>query len=46
MTVEKFMRCVKKVEKKGSAVNPFAVCRKATGYMGSTKNIGLRNPKK
>jgi hypothetical protein len=46
MSVKKFKSCVKAVEKKGGAVSPFAVCRKATGYYGTSHNIGLRRPKK
>ena len=46
MSVKTFKSCVKAVEKKGTAVNPFAVCRKSTGYYGTSHNIGLRRPKK
>jgi len=40
---KKFKRCVMKVKakmKKGKKkVNPYAVCRKSTGYMGSTHDV-------
>ena len=40
---EKFIRCVKKVSKSSPNVNPYAVCRKAVGYYGSTHHIGLKH---
>lgn len=38
---EKLERCIQKVKKSSSAVNPYAVCAKSTGYVvgkGSTKH--------
>jgi len=32
----KFKRCVLEVKAKSSAVNPYAVCRKSTGFYGPT----------
>lgn len=46
---KKFIRCVKKVQKSQRLhphyrkVNPFAVCRKSTGYYGTTHGIGLKH---
>lgn len=42
---EKFIRCVKKVSKKDKEhkYNAYAVCRKSTGYHGSSHNIGLKH---
>ena len=38
---KKFIRCVKKVKKSSPNVNPYVVCRKSTGYYGTTHHIGL-----
>ena len=42
----KFIRCVEHVEAKHTGVNPYAVCRKSTGYYGTTHDIGMIHPKK
>lgn len=34
---EKFHRCVVKVKKSGSAVNPYAVCMSSIGKVGAVK---------
>lgn len=47
---KKFIDCVRKVMKKEEKkqeherVNPYAVCRKSTGYYGTSHNIGLLKP--
>jgi hypothetical protein len=38
---EKFVKCVKAVKAKGGKYNPYAVCRKSTGYYGTTHDIGM-----
>lgn len=49
---KKFIECVKKVKKENKKrygyqkYNPYAVCRKATGYYGTTHEIGMVNKKK
>ena len=43
---KKFIRCVRKVKAKRTAVNPYAVCRKSTGYYGTTHDIGLLKRKR
>lgn len=49
---KKFIRCVKKVSKATKKrygylkYNPYAVCRVATGYHGTTRDIGLIHRKK
>lgn len=40
---EKFIRCVKKVAKSNRNVNPYAICRKSTGYYGTTHEIGINH---
>jgi hypothetical protein len=48
---KKFISCVKKVTKEEMErygklkYNPYAVCRVATGYYGSTHEIGMIHPK-
>jgi hypothetical protein len=37
---KKFMRCVRKVKMKSSG-NPYAICRKSTGFYGSTNHSKL-----
>lgn len=37
---------MKEVSKKSPDVNPYAVCRKSTGYYGTTHDIGLIHPKR
>lgn len=39
----RYGRCVKKVEKKQSKVNPYAVCRTSTGYKGPTRGVNLKH---
>jgi len=45
---ENFIRCVRKLKKKypNNEYNPYAVCRKSTGYYGSSHDIGLIHPKR
>lgn len=49
---KKFIRCVREVTKKNrklpksKRVNPYAVCRKSTGYYGTTHDIGMIHKKK
>ncbi|GAG44404.1 unnamed protein product [marine sediment metagenome] len=43
---KKFLRCVRKVKAKGGDVNPYAICRKSTGYRGTIHNIGLKKHKR
>lgn len=49
---KEFIKCVKELEKKiakgdlPEGSNAYAICRKATGYYGTTHDIGLRHPKK
>jgi hypothetical protein len=47
---EKFKRCVFKVMEKniekGTKYNPYAVCRKSTGYYGTTHDVGILHPKR
>ena len=48
---KKFIRCVKEVKKAEmkrygrEKYNPYAVCRKSTGFYGSTHHIGMLHPK-
>jgi len=45
---EKFIKCVKDVSKKmkkGYKGSPYAICRKSTGYYGTTHDIGMIHPK-
>ena len=47
---KKFIECVRKVKKRQGEnnlpYNPYAVCRKSTGYYGSTHDIGLIHKKR
>lgn len=43
---KKFISCVKKVKLNSPNVNPYAICRKSTGYYGTTHDIGLIHPKR
>ena len=46
----KFISCVKKVSKAmketGYKGSPYAICRVATGYYGTSHNIGMIHKKK
>jgi hypothetical protein len=41
----KFKRCVKKVKAQHRNVNPYAVCRVATGFYGSTHHSKMKHKK-
>jgi len=44
---KEFISCVRKLKKKykHGEYNPYAVCRKSTGYYGTTHDIGMIHPK-
>ena len=43
---KKFIDCTRKLLKKGYGSKAYPICRKSTGYYGTTRDIGLLKPKK